>query len=132
MIVVLHDRKRFFMSICRTITAIAGQCIIGVCNADNPRLERNLIAYESIWIPTSIKVFMVVQNAEVDTRIKAQFFDEARTQTGMVLNHKIFGFGKPTRFIDNEFIDGDFANIMDPCSKFEQFQFCGDQFDFLA
>lgn len=119
MLNLFHNGKCLFMSIRRSVAAIAGERIICVCDADDPRLEWNLIARELIWISASIKVFMMVQNASVDTRIKVQFFDQAGAQTGMMLNHKIFSFSKPTRFIDDEFIDGNLTNIMDLGSKFE-------------
>jgi hypothetical protein len=119
MLVFFHDSDGFTMRMGGPVTPVAGQGIICVRDTDDARLERDILSPDSIGISCPVEVFVVAQDNRGDEWFQVQAFDQFGAQDRMLLYHDVFGLCKAARLVDDEFVDGDLANIMDPGSKFE-------------
>src|SRR6266498_4269734 len=101
------------------IPTIAGQCIVGIRNTDNARGKRNLLSGQSMWVTTSIVIFMMRKNYISDKFWKTKRLNQLMPEHGMLLDHNIFGFCQAPSLIDDKFVYCKFSNIMDGCREFE-------------
>src|SRR3990172_5295757 len=128
---LFHDGQCFFVSVCTTIASIAGQSVVSICNSNNSRFQWDLVAFEFVWIATSVKILMMMQDNGCDQRIQAKRFNEISSQLSRMLDHEIFGFRKTTGFVHDEFVDGNLAYIMDLGGKSQSLYLSGCQIHFL-
>ena len=94
------------------VRALGGHRVPGVGRQDDPRLERDLVALDAVWIAAAVQAFVVMTD-HAGLGIHAEASQQALACRGVVLNPLVLGGGQRARLSQDGGSDRELAHVVD-------------------
>ena len=100
----------------RAIRPRRGQGVVHIRHAKDAGRERNVFAFEAVWITPTVPPLVVVPNDGADIARKINVRDQLESGFRVSLHDCPLFLGKLSRLIQNLGRDDDLADVMEQCT----------------
>ncbi len=107
-----QDRNRTVKWEARPIRPRRGQCVEAIRHARDSRNEWKLVTADPVWIPRSVRTFVMPPHDGQHGLEGAQGGEEIIANDGVSLYHLAFGRVEGPRLVEDRIGNGDLANVV--------------------